>query len=116
LFVAAAAASGETKFSGLGELRVKESDRIATMANGMRILGIAVDETADGAVVHGGRFQGGVVQSCGDHRVAMSLAVAGTVASDGVLVEDVAAVETSFPGFPELMAEVGAEIRRTGVS
>jgi 5-enolpyruvylshikimate-3-phosphate synthase len=46
----------------------------------------------------------------------MSLAVAGTVASDGVLVEDVAAVETSFPGFPELMAEVGAEIRRTGVS
>jgi 3-phosphoshikimate 1-carboxyvinyltransferase len=113
LFVAAASAEGKTVFSGLEELRVKESDRIAAMATGMRNLGIVVDETADGAVVHGGRFKGGVVQSCGDHRVAMSLAIAGTVASDAVLVEDVAAVETSFPGFPELMAGLGADIRRT---
>lgn len=112
LFVAAASAQGKTVFSGLEELRVKESDRIATMATGMRTLGIVVDETADGAVVHGGRFKGGIVQSCGDHRVAMSLALAGTVASDPVLVEDVAAVETSFPGFPELMTELGADISR----
>jgi 3-phosphoshikimate 1-carboxyvinyltransferase len=112
LFVAAAAAQGKTEFSGLAELRVKESDRIATMAKGMRKLGITVDETPEGAIVLGGRFGGGVVQSGGDHRVAMSLALAGTIASDSVLVEDVAAVDTSFPGFPELMTELGVDISR----
>ncbi len=110
LFVAAAAATGRTVFSGIGELRVKESDRIAAMAAGMRILGIRVDETDDGAVVHGGRFSGGTVQSHGDHRVAMSLAMAGTVASDEVIVEDVEAVDTSFPGFCDSMASIGVEI------
>jgi len=110
LFVAAASAAGTTEFSGIGELRVKESDRIAAMADGMRILGIQVDESSDGAVIHGGRFTGGTVQSYGDHRVAMSLAVAGTVASDAVIVEDVAAVDTSFPGFCDCMAEIGANI------
>lgn len=110
LFVAAAAALGKTVFSGIGELRVKESDRISAMADGMRILGISVDETPDGATVHGGRFSGGIVQSCGDHRVAMSLALAGTIASDEVIVDDVAAVDTSFPGFRDVMAAFGAEI------
>lgn len=111
LFVAAAAASDKTVFSGLGELRVKESDRIAAMAAGMRILGIEVDESEDGAVVHGGRFGGGIVQSHGDHRVAMSLAVAGSIATDDVIVENVAAVQTSFPGFQDCMAAIGADIR-----
>ena len=112
LFVAAAAASGKTEFCGIGELRVKESDRIAAMSEGLRSLGIQVDESADGAVVHGGRFSGGTVQSHGDHRIAMSLALAGTVASDEVLVEDVATVDTSFPGFCDRMASVGANIRQ----
>jgi len=111
LFVAAAAASGKTEFSGIGELRVKESDRIAAMSEGLRNLGIQVDESADGAVVHGGRFSGGTVQSHGDHRIAMSLALAGTVADDEVLVEDVAAVDTSFPGFCDCMESIGANIR-----
>ncbi|MBT8068153.1 MAG: 3-phosphoshikimate 1-carboxyvinyltransferase [Gammaproteobacteria bacterium] len=111
LFVAAAAAEGETVFSGIGELRVKESDRIAAMAAGMRELGITIDESPDGAVVHGGRFTGGSVESFGDHRVAMSLAIAGTVASDSVVVKDVDAVDTSFPGFADCMAAIGAEIR-----
>jgi 3-phosphoshikimate 1-carboxyvinyltransferase len=111
LFVAAAAAEGATTFSGIGELRVKESDRIAAMAAGMRKLGITVDESPDGAVVHGGRFSGGTVDSFGDHRVAMSLAIAGTVASAPVTVRDVDAVDTSFPGFAARMAEIGAEIR-----
>ena len=111
LFVAAAAASGKTEFSGIGELRVKESDRIAAMSDGLRNLGIKVDESDDGAVVHGGRFSGGTVQSLGDHRIAMSLAIAGTIASDAVVVEDVAAVDTSFPGFCECMASIGADIR-----
>ncbi len=111
LFVAAAVASGKTEFKGIGELRVKESDRIAAMADGMRILGIEVDELDNGAVVHGGRIAGGSVHSHGDHRVAMSFAVAGTIAADEVIVEDVAAVDTSFPGFQDCMASMGADIR-----
>jgi 3-phosphoshikimate 1-carboxyvinyltransferase len=110
LFVAAAAASGKTEFSGIGELRVKESDRISAMAEGLRIIGIRVDESADGAVVHGGQFSGGNVDSHGDHRVAMSLAIAGTIASDPVIVRDVDAVDTSFPGFAACMTSIGADI------
>lgn len=110
LFVAAAAASGKTEFSGIGELRVKESDRIAAMATGLRSLGIEVDESADGAVVHGGRFSGGTVASHGDHRVAMSLAIAGSIASDAVTILDVAAVNTSFPGFSDCMRNLGIAI------
>lgn len=110
LFVAAGAAKGTTVFSGLEELRVKESDRIGAMADGLQRLGIEVEETADGAVIQGGRFSGGTVQSYTDHRVAMALAVAGTVASDAVIVEDVDNVETSFPGFRTLLNGIGAEI------
>ena len=98
-------------FSGLEELRVKESDRIATMADGLRRLGIRVDETPDGATVHGGRFEGGEVDSHGDHRVAMSLAVAGSVAQNAVTVNDVAPVDTSFPGFVSCMAKLGISIQ-----
>jgi 3-phosphoshikimate 1-carboxyvinyltransferase len=111
LFVAAAAATGSTVFSGIGELRVKESDRIAAMAEGMRKLGITVDESPDGAVVHGGDFTGGTVESFDDHRVAMSLAVAGTIADDDVFIRNVEAVDTSFPGFCSCLASIGADIR-----
>jgi 3-phosphoshikimate 1-carboxyvinyltransferase len=111
LFVAAAAASGKTEFTGIGELRVKESDRIAAMASGLRNLGIRVDETDDGATVHGGKFRGGIVESHGDHRVAMSLAVAATVADDTVTVKDVAAVNTSFPGFTDCLGRLGVDIQ-----
>jgi len=111
LFVAAAAATGKTVFSGIGELRVKESDRIATMATALRTLGINVEELEDGAVVHGGRFGSGSVDSRGDHRVAMSLAVAATVAEGPVTINDVAAVNTSFPGFDECLRSLQAGIR-----
>jgi len=110
LFVAAAAAKGKTTFSGLEELRVKESDRIAAMAAGLQSLGIDVEEKADGAIVHGGRFKGGTAESFGDHRVAMSLAIAGTVADGEVMVRNVAAVDTSFPGFGACMASIGTNI------
>ncbi len=110
LFVAAAAAEGTTTFSGLEELRVKESDRISAMATGLSTLGIEVEERPDGAVVAGGRFSGGRVESHGDHRVAMALALAGTVATGPVTVEDVAAVDTSFPGFAALMRSLGLSI------
>jgi len=110
LFVAAAAAAGRTTFTGIGELRVKESDRIAAMAAGLQALGVTVDEFDDGAVVHGGAFSGGVVDSHGDHRIAMSLAIAGTIAGGPVRVRNVAAVDTSFPGFRECLAGLGPEI------
>lgn len=110
LFVAAAAAAGSTRFAGIAELRVKESDRIAAMAAGLRAMGIRVEESDDGATVHGGRFSGGELQSFGDHRIAMSLAVAGTVAEEPVTVRDVAAVETSFPGFEACLRAIGGDI------
>ncbi|MEJ2299364.1 MAG: 3-phosphoshikimate 1-carboxyvinyltransferase, partial [Woeseiaceae bacterium] len=111
LFVAAAAADGATTFSGLAELRVKESDRIAAMADGLRRLGIEVEETPDGATVHGGRFRGGEVQSYHDHRVAMSLAMAATIADDRVIIRDVDNVNTSFPGFCECVNTLGADVQ-----
>jgi 3-phosphoshikimate 1-carboxyvinyltransferase len=83
LFVAAACASGTTHVRGAAELRVKESDRIATMACGLRSLGLAVEETEDGAAIHGGPLRGGHVDSHGDHRVAMAFAIAGRCARRG---------------------------------
>lgn len=110
LFIAAARARGRTTFSGLAELRVKESDRIASMANGLRALGIRVEETPDGAVVHGGHFSGGTVDSRGDHRIAMAFAIAASVADAPVTVQDVAPVDTSFPGFAGTLGSIGLRI------
>ncbi|MFQ5548054.1 MAG: 3-phosphoshikimate 1-carboxyvinyltransferase [Woeseia sp.] len=114
LFVAAALARGSTRFSGIGELRVKESDRIGTMAEGLRKLGIKLDEFEDGAEIHGAELSGGTVDSRGDHRVAMSFAVAGTVAQSTVRVRNVDAVDTSFPGFPAILGALGAELSTEG--
>ena len=110
LFVAAACASGTSNFSGIGELRVKESDRIAVMAAGLRQLGAIVDESSDGAVIHGGSLRGGTVTSQGDHRVAMAFAVAATVALGSVRVDDTDAVATSFPGFVSCLRDLGVRI------
>ncbi len=110
LFVAAAAAKGLTRFSGLAELRVKESDRIATMCEGLKALGIDITEFEDGAVVQGGALRGGTVDSAGDHRIAMAFAVAGSVADGPVDIDDVANVATSFPGFTALMRSIGLDI------
>jgi len=111
LFVAAACATGDTVIRGAAELRVKESDRISTMARGLRRLGIAVDETPDGATIHGGRIAGGDVESDGDHRVAMAFAVAAQCASGEVRIGDVANVATSFPGFEALARSTGFGLR-----
>lgn len=110
LFVAAGAAIGETRFSGLSELRVKESDRIATMASGLRALGVSVDETDDGAVIRGTEFSGGKIDSYGDHRVAMAFAIAGCRAGGPVHIKDTAAVNTSFPGFVKCLQSLGGKI------
>jgi 3-phosphoshikimate 1-carboxyvinyltransferase len=110
LFVAAAAARGTTRIRGAAELRVKESDRIAVMAKGLGALGIRIGETPDGALIEGGRFSGGEADSAGDHRCAMSLAVAGLVARAPVHVRDCANVATSFPGFIELANSCGFDL------
>jgi 3-phosphoshikimate 1-carboxyvinyltransferase len=110
-FVAAACAKGTTRIRGAAELRVKESDRIATMAAGLRSLGVVVEETNDGAAIHGGHLRGGNVVSHGDHRVAMAFAIAGQVAEDEVRIADIANVGTSFPGFDTLAREAGFGLR-----
>jgi len=102
LFIAAAAAQGTTVIRGAAELRVKESDRIASMAAGLRALDATVEETPDGALITGGTLNPGTVRGHGDHRVAMSFAVAGLVAKGDVRIEDCRNVATSFPGFMEL--------------
>lgn len=111
LFVAAACARGETVVSGAQELRVKESDRIQTMCDGLRSLGISAIALPDGARILGGRLRGGVVDAHGDHRVAMSFAMAGLRAEQPITILDCANVQTSFPGFADLAAGAGLRLR-----
>lgn len=110
LFVAAAAAKGRTVVRGAAELRVKESDRLAAMATGLRALGVAVDEAPDGAAIDGGAMSGGTIESHGDHRIAMSFAVAGLIAGGPVRINDCNNVATSFPGFLELANGCGFQL------
>ncbi|SFS14759.1 3-phosphoshikimate 1-carboxyvinyltransferase [Dyella sp. OK004] len=112
LFVAAAVAQGRTVVRGAAELRVKESDRIATMAAGLRAIGAAIEETPDGAIIDGGALAGGDVDSHGDHRIAMSFAVAGLVSQGSIRINDCDNVATSFPGFLELANGCGFELSR----
>ena len=107
LFIAAACASGKTVVRGAAELRVKESDRLASMAIGLRNLGIQVDETPDGATIHGGVIGSGSVESHGDHRIAMAFSIAAQRATGAVRIADVANVATSFPDYDALAQQVG---------
>ncbi|MDQ6647914.1 MAG: 3-phosphoshikimate 1-carboxyvinyltransferase [Pseudomonadota bacterium] len=111
LFVAAAVARGRTTISGAAELRVKESDRIAAMASGLRALGVAIEETPDGALIDGGGVSAGSIETHLDHRIAMSFAVAGLVSPGEVRVNDCGHVATSFPGFFELANGCGFTLR-----
>ncbi|MDE1884285.1 MAG: 3-phosphoshikimate 1-carboxyvinyltransferase [Xanthomonadaceae bacterium] len=113
LFIAAAAAQGTTRVSGAAELRVKESDRIAVMARGLCKLGIRIEEMPDGAVIAGGEIAGGEVDSAGDHRCAMSFAVAGAIARAPVRIVDCANVATSFPGFVQSVNSSGFDLAAT---
>ncbi len=111
LMIAAACCEGETTLSGARELRVKESDRLAALAEGFARLGVTAAATSDGIVVRGGRIAGGRVDSFGDHRIAMAFAVAALRADSPIVVEDCANVDTSFPGFVSLARSVGLNIR-----
>jgi 3-phosphoshikimate 1-carboxyvinyltransferase len=118
LFVAAACASGRTVVTGAQELRVKESDRIAVMADGLRALGVDAQPTPDGMVVTGrgeasSVFAGGEIASHGDHRIAMSFAMSALRASAPLLIRDTANVATSFPGFPGLASRAGVAVAET---
>ncbi len=111
LFIAAAGATGRTVVRGAAELRVKESDRIQVMADGLRILGIQADPTPDGMVIQGqNHWPGGVIHSQGDHRIAMSFAVAALRAQQAITILDCANVATSFPGFSACANQVGLQV------
>jgi 3-phosphoshikimate 1-carboxyvinyltransferase len=110
LFVAAACAEGETVLTGAEELRVKESDRIQVMADGLVILGVDARATPDGIVIQGGGIGSGEVDSHGDHRIAMSFAMAALRASGAITINDCANVNTSFPDFVALATAAGLNI------
>jgi 3-phosphoshikimate 1-carboxyvinyltransferase len=115
LCVAAACAAGETLVSGAEELRVKESDRIAAMSAGLTTLGVVHGVMPDGMRIEGrpsgAAFGGGIIDSFGDHRIAMSFAVASLRAASAIQVRDVANVATSFPGFVALARSIGMSIQ-----
>jgi 3-phosphoshikimate 1-carboxyvinyltransferase len=113
-FIAAASARGETLVTGAGELRVKESDRIAVMARGLDAVGVRNEVLPDGLRIEGGAISGGVVDSHGDHRVAMAFAVASLRASGPIEIRDVANVATSFPGFAPLANSLGLRLEERG--
>jgi len=107
LFVAAACAQGQTILTGAKELRVKESDRIQAMADGLVTLGIDAKSTEDGIIIQGGQLGGGTVKSFDDHRIAMAFTIAGLRANEQIKIMDCANVATSFPGFVKLVNLIG---------
>jgi 3-phosphoshikimate 1-carboxyvinyltransferase len=117
LFIAAACATGETVVTGAEELRVKESDRIAAMSAGLGALGVAHGVLPDGMRIEGRgagpAFSGGEIDSFGDHRIAMSFAVASLRAAESISIRDVANVATSFPGFVALARSTGLDVCET---
>jgi len=110
LFVAAACAEGRTVLRGAEELRVKESDRIQVMADGLQALGVKAEPTPDGIIIDGGTIGGGEVHSHGDHRIAMSFSVASLRAAAPIRIHDCANVATSFPNFLGLAAQAGIRV------
>ena len=111
LMALAATTPGVTRIRGAAELRVKESDRIAVMAAGLKKMGVELQEYPDGIDIKGGKVSGSRVESAGDHRCAMSFAVLGLVASGRVMIEDAEFIATSYPGFDRDMALLGANMR-----
>jgi 3-phosphoshikimate 1-carboxyvinyltransferase len=104
--LAATQAEGVTEICGARELRVKESDRIATVASELRKLGAKISELEDGLIIEGPTaLKGAKLKSYGDHRIAMMAAIAGLIAEGETVIEDTACIETSFPGFEETLKQ-----------
>ncbi len=112
LFIAAASAEGKTILTGAEELRVKESDRIQVMADGLNTCGVNAKPTPDGIIIQGGNFSGGEIESHDDHRIAMSFTIAGLCASKEININNCNNVDTSFPNFVELAASVGINVKQ----
>jgi 3-phosphoshikimate 1-carboxyvinyltransferase len=110
LFVAAACAQGKTVLTGAEELRVKESDRIQVMADGLATLGISATPTLDGIIIEGGVIGSGTVESHDDHRISMAFSVASLRAKGSIRINNCNNVATSFPNFVELANQVGFHI------
>ena len=110
IFIAAASAHGDTRLCGASELRVKESDRISSMASGLDTLGVKNKVLDDGIIISGGEIGGGQIRSFSDHRIAMAFAIAGLVANDTVEILGCENVATSFPSFVEISRSLGMEI------
>jgi 3-phosphoshikimate 1-carboxyvinyltransferase len=109
-FVAAALAKGKTRATGLAELRVKESDRIASMVKGLRAMGAEAVDSPDSVEISGGVLRAADIDSCEDHRIAMSFAVAAQCADGVTAIRDCANVATSFPGFVVLAQSLGMNL------
>jgi 3-phosphoshikimate 1-carboxyvinyltransferase len=110
IFVAALAASGKTLIHGLDELRLKETDRIQAMTTGLKALGANIEEDEDGVLIQGSLLKGGIVQSEGDHRIAMAFAMASLIANDSIIIRDCDNIATSFPNFCTLAQHLGLTI------
>ena len=110
ILIAAACARGQTVLRGAAELRHKESDRIAVMAEGLQRLGIAVETFADGIAVEGGELSGGEIDAHGDHRVAMAFAIAALRARTPIVIHDAAGIGTSYPNFLTAARDAGLRV------
>ena len=110
LFIACAITPGISKISGIEELRHKESDRIKAMEDGLRSIGINVSSTNNSIEITGGKILGGKVDSCSDHRIAMSFAIAGLVSESSITITDTKNIATSFPSFVSILKSQGVEI------
>ena len=110
ILVAAACAKGKTRLSGAAELRVKESDRIQSMLDGFISLGIKVKALEDGMIIEGGQYNGGVINSNDDHRIAMAFSIAGIIAKAPIIINSCKNVATSFPEFIDTAKHLGMNI------
>ncbi len=110
LMIAAANAKGSTTISGASELRIKESDRIATMIQGLNQLGVTATARPDGAVIQGGTLQGGQIETCHDHRVALGFCIGALCAQHRVIIAPAECIATSFPGFTATAQTIGVTI------
>ena len=111
IFIAAACAEGETVITGAEELRVKESDRIQVMADGLQTLGVDATATPDGMIIRGGMIGAGAVHSHDDHRIAMAFSMAALRAQGDIGIDDCDNVNTSFPGYVEFASTAGLSIQ-----
>ena len=110
LFIVCAACNGISQISNIEELRYKESDRIESMEKGLNLLGIKTESTQDSIKIHGGKLTGGIVDSFGDHRVAMAFSIAALISEKPITILNTKNISTSFPNFLDLLIEIGAEL------